>query len=272
MRILWRGIQKVIEEVCELGAEGARLNAFPVGDHPNGKGPVIVHLLNEMADVTAAIRFFVHKNGFALNDDRINEKIGRFIRWDRKPGMSGIPVAEMVNLYVKLADDPLHPNGRCTCGGEGACEWCTSHPEVYSGLDGGALETEVSYALIAQGARSGTVLQYRGPDISNEIEEVGLSELDDLGLDDAPEGMSVWTGRYAYIPGYVDGVEAPGEGQTEPRGTYRRLTRDEWFMLMEGMPLWPSDDMPPIERSTQPDFVEKVERWFDEDDERGAGA
>lgn len=23
--------------------------------------------------------------------------------------------------------DPLHPTGRCTCGGDGACEWCLSH-------------------------------------------------------------------------------------------------------------------------------------------------
>lgn len=21
--------------------------------------------------------------------------------------------------------DPLHPNGKCTCAGEGSCEWCT---------------------------------------------------------------------------------------------------------------------------------------------------
>ena len=26
-----------------------------------------------------------------------------------------------------MSTDPLHPTGRCTCGGEGSCEWCLSH-------------------------------------------------------------------------------------------------------------------------------------------------
>lgn len=25
--------------------------------------------------------------------------------------------------------DPLHPTGRCTCGGEGRCDWCKAHPD-----------------------------------------------------------------------------------------------------------------------------------------------
>ena len=30
--------------------------------------------------------------------------------------------------FTKPAEfDPLHPTGRCTCGGEGDCEWCMSH-------------------------------------------------------------------------------------------------------------------------------------------------
>ena len=29
MRVLWRGIHKVVEEATELATEGARLNAFP---------------------------------------------------------------------------------------------------------------------------------------------------------------------------------------------------------------------------------------------------
>lgn len=23
--------------------------------------------------------------------------------------------------------DPMHPDGRCTCSGEGRCEWCRTH-------------------------------------------------------------------------------------------------------------------------------------------------
>jgi hypothetical protein len=29
------------------------------------------------------------------------------------------------------SSDPLHPTGRCRCGGEGRCDWCTAHPAPY---------------------------------------------------------------------------------------------------------------------------------------------
>lgn len=28
-----------------------------------------------------------------------------------------------------VGPDPLHPDGRCTCAGEGRCAWCKSHQE-----------------------------------------------------------------------------------------------------------------------------------------------
>lgn len=28
--------------------------------------------------------------------------------------------------------DPLHPTGRCTCGGEGRCDWCKANPDPYA--------------------------------------------------------------------------------------------------------------------------------------------
>lgn len=33
-------------------------------------------------------------------------------------------VARCVRLALQRSGDPLHPNGRCTCCGEGHCEWC----------------------------------------------------------------------------------------------------------------------------------------------------
>lgn len=38
-------------------------------------------------------------------------------------------VATALSLGVEAAGEPdlMHPNGRCTCAGEGACEWCRKH-------------------------------------------------------------------------------------------------------------------------------------------------
>ena len=36
-------------------------------------------------------------------------------------------------LYVDVpVPDPLHPTGRCTCAGEGRCEWCRKYEEPCS--------------------------------------------------------------------------------------------------------------------------------------------
>lgn len=46
---------------------------------------------------------------------------------------------------------------------------------------------------------------YRGTGIDFLIQEAGLTALDSLGLDDAPEGLSVWTGRFRSVRG-ADGA------------------------------------------------------------------
>jgi hypothetical protein len=106
-------------------------------------------------------------------------------------------------------------------GGEPPSEWTTSR------------------VLIAMGPKSGAVLEYQGSGITIEMEEAGLYGLDDLGLDDAPSGLSIWEGDYVYEPGYVDGYEAPGEGMSSPKGRFRQLTPEEWATVSEAKPLWP---------------------------------
>lgn len=101
---------------------------------------------------------------------------------------------------------------------------------------------ELSHALIANGSRSGTVLQYTGPGITREIEDASLSNLEDLGLEDAPPGLSIWTGKYIFFPDYVDGVEDTSGGHCEPRGSFRPLTDTEWALLRKGELLWPLRD------------------------------
>jgi hypothetical protein len=122
---------------------------------------------------------------------------------------------------------------------------------------------ELSHALIANGSRSGAVLQYTGPGITCEIEEASLSDLEDLGLDDAPPGLSIWTGKYIFVPGYVDGHVAPGEGWCEPRGSFRPLTDAEWASLRKGELFWPLRDgdsvtePQPEEKDPWDDIIEK---------------
>lgn len=40
----------------------------------------------------------------------------------RDDDLDGNPLVYVVG--IDWASDPLHPTGRCSCGGEGQCEWC----------------------------------------------------------------------------------------------------------------------------------------------------
>lgn len=70
--------------------------------------------------------------------------------------------------------------------------------------------------------------------ISMEIEQTSR-RLDDLGLDDAPDGISVWEGCYVWRPG---GYECPQDGTTDPQGEFRTPTEDEWLAIREGRSPW----------------------------------
>lgn len=104
---------------------------------------------------------------------------------------------------------------------------------------------ESSVALIANGRHGGCVLEYRGPGIEGEIDEAGCYGLDDLGLDDALEGLSVWEGkaRYWKSGNPMDGEEWNGELV----GQFRRLTEGEWERLARGKMLWPREPESPLD-------------------------
>ncbi len=42
-----------------------------------------------------------------------------------------LTILEEPTLFIvdgqEVPDEALHPDGRCTCAGEGECEWCTIH-------------------------------------------------------------------------------------------------------------------------------------------------
>lgn len=79
-----------------------------------------------------------------------------------------------------------------------------------------------SWAIIANNNGQGCVLVYGGgASLRHALEESGWYALDDLGLDDAPEGISVWEGRYVSMGG-DDSIEV------KPDGRFRSLTASEW--------------------------------------------
>lgn len=103
-------------------------------------------------------------------------------------------------------------------------------------------EQQRSHALVANGRHRGCVLQYRGPGIENEIDECGLYDLDELGLDDAPEGLSIWEGTLhtRRVGNPMDGEEWEGELV----GGFRPLSPEEWAVVVSGGQLWPAEPDP----------------------------
>jgi hypothetical protein len=69
-----------------------------------------------------------------------------------------------------------------------------------------------------------------------EIDEIVSPQLMDLGLDDAPAGITIWEGRVAY---WESGNPLDGtEYNSELKGTFRRLTVEELTAVAEGKAPW----------------------------------
>lgn len=58
----WKGIGKLTEECGELLQVAGKAIAFPVVDHPDGEGHVGERFVQEIADVYAALDYFVETN------------------------------------------------------------------------------------------------------------------------------------------------------------------------------------------------------------------
>lgn len=105
---VWPGLAKLAEECGELQQIIGKLMAYPEGDHPDGAGPLVERLQEELADVSGAVNFVV-----AINDDidgdkhahRASAKFGRFLGWHQ----SELTVQEIAARRVV----PQDPN--CTC-------------------------------------------------------------------------------------------------------------------------------------------------------------
>jgi hypothetical protein len=95
-----------------------------------------------------------------------------------------------------------------------------------------------SLAVIAcDGNGNGCVLYTAGPHVAMDMHEIGRG-LGDIGLDDAPAGISVWEGMTA-------GGGYAGDGDyhdTYLEGAFRVPTDDEWLAIRAGRCPWDEAD------------------------------
>lgn len=99
---------------------------------------------------------------------------------------------------------------------------------------------EASKAVIASRGGHGAILWFRGSAIEHELDAVG-GDLSDMGLDDAPDGISIWEGTYVTIRG---GGEYDGDYDSEPSGKFRTPTDEEWVAIRENRSPWASTPPP----------------------------
>ncbi len=93
-----------------------------------------------------------------------------------------------------------------------------------------------SLAVVAINEKeAGAVLYTVGGHIRMEMEEAGLSHLDDLGLYPPKPGIWIWEGITIWYPG---SYEYPTDGEMEFSGKWRLPTNEEWEKIKEGKCPW----------------------------------
>lgn len=74
------------------------------------------------------------------------------------------------------------------------------------------------------------------------IDEAGVSNLCDLGLDDAPEGISIWEGGIKTVHFHSPDCN---EYDSSLIGSFRAPTPAEWESIMKAECPWCEDDWNP---------------------------
>ncbi len=97
---------------------------------------------------------------------------------------------------------------------------------------------KASKAVVAcTGNGHGAVLWTAGPHVQQMIDDCSAA-LDELGLDDAPEGISVWEGK---LEGGRSGYYGD-DYDCELRGAFRDPTEEEWSAIRRGECPWSDED------------------------------
>lgn len=97
-------------------------------------------------------------------------------------------------------------------------------------------EWQPSKAVIAnrENGRGCIIWVTLGSLLEDQMRE-GSDDLADLGLDDAPPGISIWEGTFVWRPG---SWEYPQDGELWPKGAFRAPSDDEWAAIREGRSPW----------------------------------
>lgn len=86
-----------------------------------------------------------------------------------------------------------------------------------------------SRALVASdGKGNGCVLWTEGPHVQSMIDEAGVAALNDIGLDDAPKGLSIWEGVIRTSETHTPDSK---EYDSWLSGDFRPLKAQEWATL-----------------------------------------
>ncbi len=92
-----------------------------------------------------------------------------------------------------------------------------------------------SLAVVVQGMGRGCVLFSAGPHVDSMIDEAGVSDLDLLGLDDAPEGISIWEGTIKTVHHHTPDMN---EYDSWLEGAFRAPTDQEWESIRKNECPW----------------------------------
>jgi len=106
----WPGIHKMTEELGELVHVASQLKAYPIAEHPallDGDKPILCRLQEELADVLAAVSWFVRQHHEHLDAatilDRFLYKIDLYDQWHALGNMQGV--------WTRWPDPSIRLNG-----------------------------------------------------------------------------------------------------------------------------------------------------------------
>lgn len=83
---------------------------------------------------------------------------------------------------------------------------------------------------------SGCVLWWVGSALHYEIKDAGMKTLEDLGLQEAPVGISIWEGQYRSVQ--CGNPSGGYDYESEPVGAFRAPTDEEWAAIRSGTEPW----------------------------------
>lgn len=132
--------------------------------------------------------------------------------------------------YLEKQDERIDPNNDCSyCSGTRA-EPKAPAPDC-PGCRGTGEWPHVAKAVVASdGNGHGAVIEHNGGMLHMDIHDNGLTDLGDLGLDNAPAGLSVFEGHYE--GGGYNGYSGDYD-DVSLEGDFRDLTRAEWDAIIE---------------------------------------